>query len=356
MRRKRLLIAASGMVCFVVVGFLLRPSRMPNPLFRKVVARNGSPYSGTWEETFEVEDPIPRFRVQTNLQGHAADLRIDLERRDGLQFLHGFPIERGFTCFSCGNGARGVYTIRVREDHVTGKYSIEIGGRAGVTRWQKLLVLLVALFAVSGILYFRQRRRIRVGRSAPALAGSRFAFLAIGLGLFVLFFYLLLHEGGHALAAIAFGSFDLSRSDFIGLYGNPHSGVNPEVALADWQKAIQSIAGPLLPILVGYVLIAFWRSRWGTVARGRNVLLDIFWSFTIFTILVSSLGLLIPIIRLSPDGDYSGFVNFIPLARWQADALLLTIVSINVYLLCRIIPHLVKLRRRLIVQASPGSV
>jgi hypothetical protein len=348
-RTRRLwLRVAGGILCFFVIGFLLRPSRMPDPDFRKTVDRGNTPYSGMWEENFEVKRPISRFWVQTNLKGHAGDLRIDIEEESGLQYLHGFPIERGLVRFSCGKDVHGVYTVRVREVTVTGKYTIEIGGKAAVTRWQKLLMLLVSLFAVSGVLSFWQHRRSRTGRPVPVLAGARFAFLSIGLFLFVLFFYLLFHEGGHALASISFGSFDCSMSDFFGLHGFPHSSMNPEVVLTGWPRAIISIAGPLLPILMSYVLFVLWRSRWGTDLRGKSVLVDVFWSFTIFTFLVSCLGLLIPVIHLSSNSDYTSFVNHVPLARWQADGLLLLVVLANGYLLSSIVPHRVILRRRLI--------
>ena len=358
MRKKpriKLLIVACGIVCFLMTTLLMGPSRMSDPVFHKIVARNGDPYTGAWEQDFEVKTAISQFRVQTRLEGHAARLRIDLEGKTGDQLLHEWPIRRGFTSFSCGKDVHGVYTLRVREDGVTGRYSIEIGERAGSTRWQKSLVLFVSLLAVSGIVTSWQRYRSRVGRPAPALVASRALFLAIGLGLFLLFFYLLLHEGGHALASIVFGNFDLHRSDFFGIFGNPHSGINPAVRLAPWQSAIQSIAGPLLPIVIGYVLFAFWRSRRGTAYRGSSIFVDVFWSFTIVGILVSALGFLIPMTGVGPDTDYSGFANSGFLPRWQANALLLTIVLINACLLCRVVPGLVMLRRRLVLQFAAAD-
>ena len=81
--------AACGIMVFLTTFYVLRPYRIPDPIFRKVVARGSTPHSGTWEAKFEVKSTIPRFRVQTNLRGHAADLRIDLERENGFQFLHG---------------------------------------------------------------------------------------------------------------------------------------------------------------------------------------------------------------------------------------------------------------------------
>ena len=53
------------------------------------------------------------------------------------------------------------------------------------------------------------------------------------------------HEGGHALAQIAFGHFDLARSDFWGIHGHPHSGGGMGPQLKSWQRLLISCAGPM---------------------------------------------------------------------------------------------------------------
>lgn len=331
-------------------------SPVPHPFFHRTVNRGSTPFSGTWQQTFEVAQPQPRFNVRIYSKGSTPQLSIDLESKTGIQLLRNFRIRTKHVRFSCGKDLpAGPYTIRVREENVTGKYTIDISAKAAFSSWQKFLVLLCFLFVVSGVLYTWQKHRSHTGKPAPALATVHILFLSSSLVAFALFFYLLLHEGGHALASIWFGNFDLSRSDFFGLHGAPHSGVKPGIQLEDWQKAVQSITGPILPTLVGYVLFMVWRSRWGTRIRIQKTTVDIFWSFAIFTLLFAHLGMLLPMTGLHMDGDYNGFVSNVPFARWQANALLLLFASINAYMLYRTIPHLVKLRRKFVSEVAQES-
>lgn len=243
--------AACGIASFVVVLFLLSPGLFSRPCFRKVIVRD-EPHSGVWEERFQVDRPARRFQVRTRLRGDAENLRLDLERRDGHQVLGFLPIRKGAARFSCGRDVRGVYTVRVRETGVVGMYSIEIGTAARVTTWQIFLIVLVSLFFLTGVVSAWLAYRDRGAPVSGRAAAWRLAFLAYVLALLVLFVYLLLHEGGHALASIAFNNFDIRRSDFFGLHGSPHSGVRGAGEIAGWQRAVQSIAGPLLPILAAY--------------------------------------------------------------------------------------------------------
>jgi len=50
-----------------------------------------------------------------------------------------------------------------------------------------------------------------------------------------------------------------------------YSGIDPQHRLEAWQEAIQSIAGPLLPSLMGYVLFGIW----GTSFGGGHVISDL---------------------------------------------------------------------------------
>ena len=253
--RSRRAAAACGITSFIVVLVMLSPARFSPPTFRKVVVRD-EPHSGVWEEQFEVGRLARRFEVRTRLRGEAENLRLDLERRDGHQVLGFMPIRKGAARFWCGRDVRGVYTVRVRETGVVGMYGIEIGIDAGMTPWQIFLIVLASLFVLTGVVSAWLGHRFRGEAGSGQAAAWRLAFLASGVALFVLFVYLLLHEGGHALASIAFDNFDIRRSDFFGLRGSPHSGVRGAGGLAGWQKAVQSIAGPLLPIVAGYILYA----------------------------------------------------------------------------------------------------
>jgi hypothetical protein len=101
-------------------------------------------------------------------------------------------------------------------------------------------------------------------------------------------------------------------------------------------------------LLLGKSGFMIWRSGWGTRIRTQKTTVDIFWSFAIFILLFAHLGMLLPMTGLHMDGDYNGFVNNVPFAHWQANALLLLFASINAYMLYRTIPHLVKVRRKFV--------
>ncbi|HNX34042.1 MAG TPA: hypothetical protein PKM57_05405 [Kiritimatiellia bacterium] len=344
--RIRLYFGAIAILCLLTL-MLLRPSGMSGPVFQRTVDRRAGSATGAWEADFEIRDALPRLCVQTRFEKKAGRLHLDCVDKNGAPLFSNFLITPGVKSFSCGSNVQGTYTLRVREDGVSGWYRIEAASRAGVTRWQKSMAFLLSLLALSAGVEAWQVRRRRRGLAAPAYVSARIARLFLGLGLFILFVYLLLHEGGHALASMAFGSFDLQRSDFFGLSGSPHSGIKPWVKLPAWQGAVQSAAGPLLPILTGYALFAFWRSRRGTALRSRRFIVDVFWSFTLATLLVSPLGLVLPMIGAISDSDYSGFANAGWLTRWQADGLVLACVLINGYLFWRVFPALVTIRRRL---------
>ena len=90
------------------------------------------------------------------------------------------------------------------------------------------------------------------------------------------------------------------------------------------------------------MLFALWRSN---RIRRTNSLVDLFWSFGLFLLLFAHIGLVIPMLGLGIDSDYSGFIDHIPVANWQGNAFLLFILVVNGSLLRYVIPHLLKLRR-----------
>lgn len=322
-----------------------RASPMPDPFYHKVVRRD-SAHSGTWEESFEVARPIPRFYIQTYGKGSLSGVKYDLRGENDQCLLGDASIRRGHSRLQCGRDIRpGVYTVHVQEDGFRGSYTLEIGTRFGFSWWQKLLFLMICVPSASGAVYAQQKLRQAAGKHAPMLARARYAFWMSLLPLFAVFLYLLFHEGGHALASICFGNFDLGRSDFFGLGGTPHSGIDPRHRLEPWQEAIQSIAGPLLPSLIGYVLFAVWRTRWAEQLRARRFLVDLYWTVGVFLLLFGHFGMLMPVLGLRGDGDYNGFVNNVSLEAWQANALLLLILAVNAWLLYFVARHLWKLRK-----------
>ena len=346
LRCRRFLFTGIWLTCALVAFLYIKPSRMSNPVLRKEVVHADTSFSGQWEEQFEVKDPMPKFQVQTYVEQKNADLIMDLTDGQGFDFLRGLPIKKGYTSFSCGRNIQpGTYTVRIHEANVKGKYIIEIGSKGGVTRWQKFLGLISFLLIVSSVLYFRQWTRKNKDQAGRGYVAFRIFFLSVSLAAFAMFLYLLLHEGGHALASICFGNYDFSRSDFFGLFGSPHSGVRSDIQLMPWQTAIQSFAGPFLPSLAGYILFLLWRTNWAKEFRKGREVIDIFWTFSLFMTLFPHVGTLLPMFGFRADGDYSGFVNNAPFAQWQANSILIVIAIINGYILCRIVPHLLFLKR-----------
>lgn len=91
--------------------------------------------------------------------------------------------------------------------------------------------------------------------------------------------------------------------------------------------------------------------------RERNVVIDLGWSATLFVLMLSCLGLVIPMAGLGADGDYEGYINFVPFPRWLANGTLLAVALLNGYLLWRMMPQLVGLKGRLARgPGSPGQV
>ena len=343
------IIAALGW--FVFYG----PSPMPKPLFRTTIDRTSSS-TRVWEDRFRIEHSIPRLYVNTFSNVSGSRLNVDLEGEAGLWLLRDFPINKGHASFSCGGELPpGEYLIRVHEANVVGNYLIEVGSISAVTWWQRLLLVLASSVIVGAVLCLTHLFRRKAGPASPAVQMGRAILLRMSIVLCAIFIYLLLHEGAHALASTCFGSFDWSRADFFGLTGAPHSGIRPDVDLKAWQTAIQSIVGPLLPILVGWVLFVAWRSARGKRIRSNRVVSDYFFSFTVCVQLISSLGLLIPMAGLRRDGDYAGFIGNVPIASWQANTILLLIVVISVAMLVPVSRHLIELRQPRSKQPIPAT-
>ena len=105
----------------------------------------------------------------------------------------------------------------------------------------------------------------------------------------------------------------------------------------------------LLPVLsfMGYVLFAIWRTRWATQVRSRRLFVDLYWTAGLFELLFAHFGVLIPVLGMGGDGDYNGFVNNISFELWQANAFLLFILAVNIWLLYFVIHRLWSLRRRI---------
>lgn len=340
-------IAVAAAIVAAAYAILQWQPGMPEAFVRHAVTR-AAPSSQTQDVPFTVAQPIRCFHVHCPLRGSANDLRIGISGDNGLELLANLPVRPGDTRFTCGDGVpAGDYVLHVAERDVTGSYTIQVGPGPNVTTWQKALGLLALVWGLSGIWYLYAGYCVRRGRAVRWFSSARAIFIAASLLGFLLPAYLLAHEGGHSLAAAAFGAFEPARSDFFGLAGSPHAGLRVDAPLAGWQMGVISVSGPLLPTLVGWALFAGWRSARGRAIRCARPVLDLLWSFTTAGMLIGQFGCIIPIIGLGYDGDYSGLVDNVSIERWLINGVLLALGAVNAYLLWRLAPHLLVLRRAL---------
>lgn len=215
----------------------------------------------------------------------------------------------------------GTYTITLRQP-MEGK-----GGRAIVsaepprylTGWQIWSRTYVGVLVGSGICaaFWRSGGPSRV--RAPSVT----AFHSLLLGLVLILIYLLFHEGGHALAQIWFGSFDLARSDFWGIHGHPHSGSAGGPPLKVWQQTVIGCAGPMLPMLVGFGLFSLWAGAVGRRLRRMRPMANLYFTAIVASLVFSEafcgpaylLGL------LKAEGDLIGYVTRAGGPGWLASIL-----------------------------------
>ena len=208
--------------------------------------------------------------------------------------------------------------------------------------WQKFVVLLAGvLLLMTGVEIFL-RRKARPGFVADA-AHQRFRLAFAALLSF--FLYLLLHEGGQALAAIAFGMSDVGHTDLFGEHGFPSPAFAAGTWIEEWQIAVLSAAGLVTPTAAGYVLAWFWLTSWGRTLRARCPTADAIWSFLICTVLFAHFGLLLSVAGLSRDSDYSAFVRFGPFLPWAVKLLVVLIALVNAAVLSPVVRHLSDIMR-----------
>jgi hypothetical protein len=223
--------------------------------------------------------------------------------------------------FSVGDGFRAGtdYELRVTERGVVGGYRVSFADGEGVTLWQRFLALFVVVAVASGLVL----AWVRMSPRWQAWRGYTWRILFPALMMALGFVYLILHEGGHNLALYLFGVLDLSRSDMLGLHGHPHGGMVMGAELTSWQHAVVSIAGPALPILVGWVLLVLGLTPVGRRVRGRRRFLDSLLSMATALFLFTGVALAAQALGiLRPDGDFRGFVGNVALPLWASKAIL----------------------------------
>lgn len=290
---------------------------------------------GQFLASFTSAHTVDRFYVYVRVVGEGPAYSLSLEG-DGMTYLTKRP-SRKDTSFTCGrNAPPGTYTLTVEQERGSSGVLVCVADRpVGLSGWQVLsrifigALLLAALWAGWSLRHRGTRQR----------ATAIYVFKRLGTAVAFLALYLLLHEGGHALAALSFGRYDLATSDFWGWRGNPHSGLRPEVNVEPWQQAVESFAGPMLPILAAWILFGWWRSGMGRRVRTAHGLADFLSSSIVAGFLLTSIVLPGYALNLVTDSDWRGFIDNVPGPAWLARFFVLVAFVVSAMLFAKVMPH-----------------
>jgi hypothetical protein len=291
--------------------------------------------------TFTTRRPAEMFHVAIQTKASGEALSISISGDQGC-----IASASGIKASSFGLGRRiqpGTYTVTLRQE-VKGKGGAAvIAGEQPVyvTGWQIWSRTYVGLLVLSGISVMLWRKSGNPRASACTIA----AFHSLLLGLVLIFVYLLFHEGGHALAEITFGRFDLARSDFWGIHGHPHSGGTVGPALEPWQQTIISCAGAMLPTFAEFGLFVLWGLPLGRKLRSLGPMVNLYIS-AIVAGLVFSEAVCEPLYLLgfiTAEGDLIGHVTEAGGPVWLVKSLLWSSFLISsAIILWRVVPEVWK--------------
>jgi hypothetical protein len=236
----------------------------------------------------------------------------------------------------------GAYTIALQQETSGKGATVVIADEEPpyVTGWQMMHRTYVGLLVLSGVFVVLWRNE----KDSNIAAASITAFHSLLLGLVLIFVYLLFHEGGHALAQIAFGRFDLARSDFWGIYGHPHSGSTMGPPLEPWKQVLISCAGPMLPTFVGFGLFLLWCSPMGRKARSLRPMLNLYFSAVVAALVFSEavcepaylLGL------IDAEGDLIGYATKSGGPVWLVKGFLWSTFLVSTFILWQVLPEVWK--------------
>lgn len=300
--------------------------------------------AGHFERTFSSNRAIAHCHIAVIFAGRGDRVRLSLLGPngasfqglvgDGTQFGWGrdFPPEAPVSIAVDQGANHGGVTVFIAD---------QAFAREGLNGWQILCRIWVVLFFASGLLAWANRRSLNPKRKLL----SAYVFKMLALALSSMFFYLLFHEGGHAVTSEFFGGNGFTRSDFWGIHGSPHAGGSSD-SFKPWQRAVTSFAGPAAPTLVGWLLFLWWRSRGGQTIRLRHAVLDLFLTcLTAFLTLPFAVVVGPMMMGLISDGDWRGFIGNVPGPRWQVYLFLIVSVLVSVFILWRTLPHVYVLVR-----------
>ncbi|GMW03228.1 MAG: hypothetical protein AMXMBFR84_43620 [Candidatus Hydrogenedentota bacterium] len=296
------------------------------------------------ERSFSTSKAIKHCYVAVRFASRGSPVRLSLRGSNGASFEGDVADGIRFTWGSDFSPGTTIWMSVVKgHDHpdVTVFVASQPFVRAGLTGWQILILLWIALFIASGIFAWiclsspSPKRRIL----------SAYVFKMIALAVGGMFFYLLFHEGGHAVTSEYFGGGGFGRSDIWGIHGSPRAGGSAE-HFKPWQRAVTSFAGPVTPTLIGWLLYLCWRSSFGSAFRSRHAVFDLFHTYlTGFLILPFAVVTLPMMAGLFSDGDWRGFIENVPGARWRAYLLLVVAVILSISIIARLLPHFLRLFR-----------
>ncbi len=301
--------------------------------------------------TLEVSAEIPSASATFTATQHSQMFHVGMRQKE-----HPVPISITITCdrglianvslvqanhfFGLGhNVPPGIYTVTLGQEPNGQGASLVIATEKPVytTGWQIWSRVYVAMLLLSGIWVIITRKSDYVRRRENCL----YTFQLLLLGFLVIFIYLLFHEGGHALAEIYFGRFDLVRSDFWGIHGHPHSGGMMGPGLEPWQQTVISCAGPMLPTIAGFALFILWISFLRKYIRASRPILKLYIT-AIIAMLIFPDTVLTPLYLLSfirAEGDLIGFVSSTDGPVWIFRGLLLAVSFTGAVFLWYLIPE-----------------
>ncbi len=344
---RKLIAAAIALIVFVLFAFGSGIVRRPASLAH-VEAVCTRPSSRTIDRDFELDRESPEFTISVRSRTEKTSFLVQLRDGSGkmLAQMSFLPQYNNSFPFSVNGGFKpGSYRFRIVEQGVVGSYSVSLARGRSDSSPRQLLMVTLAL-AVSAGSYGYALRRSGGDRRAPGVLKARYVLGCMLFAFTMLIAYPLIHETGHALVLAYYGRFYLEGTDFIGLHGTPHVSRTAGPSLGVWGEAVMSMAGPMLPNLVGYLMFGTWLifRRW----FARTSATDVFWSGITACMLFAQVFAFVPMTGLVSDGDYSGYISNIPIPHWQANGLLLLFSVINAAIILAIIKHLVRtyLRKR----------
>lgn len=286
---------------------------------------------------FSTTRSIPMFHVGLRVSGPPAPISITISGESGL--VANVAFEKAAPFFGLGNQVPpGDYTVTLHQGSGGQGVSLVMASEKSVftTGWQIWYRTYLALFFLSGVWVVVTRGSAHWKRRAVSI----YIFRILLLGFTLIFLYLLFHEGGHALAQIYFGRFDLAESDFWGIHGHPHSGGTGAQGLEPWQQVLISCAGPMFPTLVGFALFILWASL--RRSRGRRPVWNLYFT-AIIAMLVFPDTVLLPFYLLGllkAEGDLIGFVIRTGGPVWLFRGLLLAVSLLGGLILWKLVPEI----------------